>query len=35
MCFQEQKLFVLKIVLLTIGICMREGVNEGSICGNG
>ena len=27
--------FVLKTVFLTIGICMREGVNEGSRCGKG
>ena len=35
MCFQKQKIFVLKIAFLTLGICMREGVNEGSRCGKG
>ena len=35
MCFQEQKHFVLKIMFLTLGISIREGVREGSRCGNG
>ena len=35
LCFQEQKPFVLKIVFLTLALGMREGVNEGSRCGDG
>ena len=34
LCFQEQKPFVLKTVFLTLGLGMREGVSEGSRCGN-
>ena len=33
--FQEQKPFFLKIVFLTLGLGMREGVSEGSRCGMG
>ena len=35
MCFLKQKPFVLKTMFLTLGICMCEGVSEGSICGKG
>ena len=35
MCFQKQKPFVLETVFLTLGICMHEGVSEGSRCGKG
>ena len=35
LCFQEQKPFVLKTVLLTFGLGMREAVNEGSRSGKG
>ena len=35
LCFQEQKPFVLKTVLLTLGLGMREGFNEGSRSGKG
>ena len=35
MHFLKQKPFVLKTVYLTLGICMREGVSEGSRCGEG
>ena len=35
MCFLKQKPFVLKAVFLTLGICMREEVSEGSRCGKG
>ena len=32
-CFRDQKSFVLKIVFLTLGLGMREGVNDGSRSG--
>ena len=35
LCFQEQKPFVLKIVFLTLGLGMREGVSEGWRSGKG
>ena len=35
LCFQEQKPFFFKIVFLTLGLGMREGVNEGSRSGKG
>ena len=35
LCFQEQKPFVLKTMFLTLGLGMREGVSEGSRCGDG
>ena len=35
MSFLKQKPFVLKIVFLTLGICMLEGVSEGLRCGKG
>ena len=34
LCFQEEKPFVLKIVFLTLGLGMREGVSEGSRYGD-
>ena len=33
--FSGTKTFVLKTVFLTLGLDMREGVSEGSICGGG
>ena len=33
--FQEQKPFVLKVVFLTLGLGMCEGVSEGSRSGKG
>ena len=35
LCFQEQKPFDLKTVLLTLGLGMREGVSEGLRSGKG
>ena len=35
LCFQEEKPFVLKTVFFTLGLGMREGVGEGSRCGDG
>ena len=31
----KKKLFVLKTVFLTLGLGMRDGVSEGSRCGDG
>ena len=33
--FQEYKPFFFKTMFLTLGLGMREGVNEGSRCGDG